>query len=94
MLSCIYLGNSGKTVLISNLQFETKSGRKYQETIYKGNLILESLKGIPRWESWIGVPKILRFLFSYTTSLHGYQTRTRQLIGDNGDWQFRRTKTG
>ena len=51
MWSCIYLGHSGNTVLISNLQFETKSGRKQRENIYKGNLILDSLKGISRWES-------------------------------------------
>ena len=28
ILSCRYLGHSGDTVLISNLQFETKSGNK------------------------------------------------------------------
>ena len=56
MLSCIYLGHSGKTVLISNLQFETNSMRKYRETIYKENLILDYLKVISRWESWIGEP--------------------------------------
>ena len=50
MLSLIYLGHSGNTVLILNLQFETKSGRKYQETIYKGNLILDFLKGTLCWE--------------------------------------------
>ena len=53
MLSCIYLGHSGNTVLIPNLQLETKSGRKKMETIYKGNLIIDSLKEISRLESWI-----------------------------------------
>ena len=56
MLSCIYLRHSGTTGPISNLQFETKSGSKRRETIYKGNIILDYLKGISRWESWIGVP--------------------------------------
>ena len=46
MLSYIYLGHIGNTVLISNLQFETKSEGKWRETIYKGNLILDSLKVI------------------------------------------------
>ena len=50
MLSCIYLGHSGNTVLISNLQFKTKSGKKQRENIYRGNLILDSLKGISHWE--------------------------------------------
>ena len=36
-------------VLISNLKYETKSGKKQQETIYKGILILDSLKGISHW---------------------------------------------
>ena len=49
MLSWIYLGHSGNTVLISNLQFETKSGRKRRETIYRENLIIDSLKVISRW---------------------------------------------
>ena len=49
MLSYIYLGHSGTNVLIYNLKFETKSGRKYQETIKKGNLIIDSLKGISHW---------------------------------------------
>ena len=39
ILSCIYLGHSVDTVLVSNSQFETKSGMKYQENIYKGNII-------------------------------------------------------
>ena len=51
ILSCSYLGHSGDIVLILNLQFETKSGKKQQETIYKGNIIRDSLKGISRWES-------------------------------------------
>ena len=55
MLSYIYLVQSGNTELISNLQFETKSGRKYRETIYKGNLILDSIKGISHSESLTGV---------------------------------------
>ena len=63
ILSCIYLGHSGNTVLISNLKFETKSGRKQRETVYKGNLILDSLKGISGWESWIGLPNMTDFLF-------------------------------
>ena len=46
MLSCIYLGHSGNFVLILNLQFETKSGRKYRENIYKGNIIIDYLKWI------------------------------------------------
>ena len=28
ILSCIYLGQNGYTVVISNLQFETKNGKK------------------------------------------------------------------
>ena len=48
-LFCIYLGHSGNTVVIPNVKFETKSGSKYQETVYKGNLIPDSLKGILRW---------------------------------------------
>ena len=39
MLPHSCLGCSGYTMLIPNLQFETNSGRKYQENIYKGNLI-------------------------------------------------------
>ena len=46
ILSCIYLGHSGNPVLISNLKSESKIGKKYPETIYKGNLIQDSLKGI------------------------------------------------
>ena len=59
MLSCIYLGHSGNTVLISDLQFENDNDRKYRETIYKGGIILDSLKGISCWESWIGVPNTI-----------------------------------
>ena len=43
ILSCSYLGHSGVTVLISNLQFKTDSGRKYWENIYKGDLNQDSL---------------------------------------------------
>ena len=57
MLSYIYLGHSGNTVMILNFEFETKTGRKYLETIYKGNLIIDSLKATSRWEYWIGLPK-------------------------------------
>ena len=39
MLSWSYLGHSGDTVLIPNLKLETKSEKKEQENIYKGNLI-------------------------------------------------------
>ena len=46
MLSCSYLGHICDTVLVPNLHFETKSGRKYQEIIYKDNLIRDYLKGI------------------------------------------------
>ena len=48
ILSCSYLGHSGDTVLILDLQLETKSGNKQQETINKGNLIQYFLKGILR----------------------------------------------
>ena len=51
MLLCNYLGCSDDTVLIPNLQFETKSGRKWQENIYKGNIIKYDPKGIHHWES-------------------------------------------
>ena len=51
ILSCSYLGHSGETVLISNMEFETKSGIKWQGAIYKENLIRYNLKGIPHWES-------------------------------------------
>ena len=44
VLSFIYLGQSGDTVLVSGLQFETNIGRKYQETIYKGNIIWDLSK--------------------------------------------------
>ena len=50
MLYCSYLGHSGYTVLIPSLQFETNKRSKYQENIYKGNLIIDSLKGISSWE--------------------------------------------
>ena len=46
MLSCSYLGHSDDTVMIPHLQLQTKSGSKYQENIYKGDLIWDSLKGI------------------------------------------------
>ena len=36
ILSCSYLGHSGDTVLVSNLQLETKSERKYWEIITNG----------------------------------------------------------
>ena len=39
ILYCRYLGLSGGTVLLLNLQCEANSGRTQQETIYKGNLI-------------------------------------------------------
>ena len=55
MLYWIYLGHSGNTGLIPNLQFETKSGMKYWKTVYKGNIIIDSLEGISHWESWIGL---------------------------------------
>ena len=58
IFSCSYLGHSGDTILIYILQLETKSGNKYQETIYKENLIQDSPKGISCWEYWIGYPKI------------------------------------
>ena len=51
ILYCSYLGNSGDTVLISNLKFETKSGMKYREIIHKMNLIRYSFKEIYLWES-------------------------------------------
>ena len=35
MLSCIYLGHSGKTVLISDLTFETKSGKGAPTGVYR-----------------------------------------------------------
>ena len=56
LLSCIYEGHSGNTVMIPDLQLETKSGRKYWKTVYKGNLIVDSLKGILRWKYWIWLP--------------------------------------
>ena len=56
MLSWIYLGHSDNTVMIWNLKFKIKSGQKWQETIYKSNLIIDSLKGILHWESWIVLP--------------------------------------
>ena len=49
MLSFIYLGHSGNIVLIQHLPFKTKRGSKYWETIYKENIILDSLKWISRW---------------------------------------------
>ena len=36
VLYCSYLGHSRDTVLISNLQFKTKSGKKYWEIFTKG----------------------------------------------------------
>ena len=36
------------TVVISYFQFKTKSGKKYQENIYTGNLILDFLDRILR----------------------------------------------
>ena len=49
MLSYIYLGRIYDIVVILDLKLETKIGKKEQVTIYKGNLILDSLKGILRW---------------------------------------------
>ena len=80
ILSCIYLGYIGNTVLISNLHFETKSGKKQQETIYKGNLILDSLKGISRWEYWIGLPNTNpSLLVSNTCEEYGFSKTTPSL---------------
>ena len=59
ILSCIYLGHSGNTVLISNLQCETKSGSKYRETSYKWNPFLDYIRGIYHWEYWIGIPNTI-----------------------------------
>ena len=53
MLSYIYLGRIYDIVVILDLKLETKIGKKEQVTIYKGNLILDSLKEILRWESWM-----------------------------------------
>ena len=36
ILYCIYLGHSGETVLITDLQFETKSGRKQRKLFTRG----------------------------------------------------------
>ena len=38
------------TVVISDVQLETNIGKKWQETIYIGNLIRDFLKGISCWE--------------------------------------------
>ena len=46
-------------MVISDLKLKAKSGKKYQETIYKGNLIRDFLKGISCWESCIGYPDSL-----------------------------------
>ena len=71
MLSYIYLGHSCDIFLILDFQLETKSGRKYQETIYKGNLIIDSLKEISHWESWIVLPNIFdKCEYSYTIVDH------------------------
>ena len=37
-------------------KFKIISRQKWQETIYKGNLIIDSLKGILHWGSWIVLP--------------------------------------
>ena len=53
ILSCSYLGHSVDTLVILILKFKNKSGKKYWETIYKGDLIQDSLKGIPHCRySW------------------------------------------
>ena len=57
-----YLGHSGDTVVISNLQSKTKSGNKYRENIYKGNLIQDYLKVIYLWEYQIGYPNTESFI--------------------------------
>ena len=44
------------TVVISNLQFGTKSRNKYRENIKKGYLIFDSTKGTSHWEPWIVHP--------------------------------------
>ena len=82
MLYCIYLGQNGDTLLISNLYFENNSGRKWQETIYKGNIILDSLKGISRWEFWIGVPKNTPYLLVCNTCKE-YQLRASGWLDRN-----------
>ena len=58
----IYLGRSGDTVEISNLQFETKSGKNYWGTNYKWNLIQDSLKVVSHCESLIEYPNSLSCL--------------------------------
>ena len=44
ILSCSYLVQSGDTVLIPDLKFETKSGRKYLENVYKGDIFQDPFK--------------------------------------------------
>ena len=39
ILSCIYLGYSGDTMIIWDLELETKIGNNYWETIYKWGII-------------------------------------------------------
>ena len=46
ILSCSYLVHSGDTVVISDLQCKTTIGKKFRETIYKGNHIQDSFKVI------------------------------------------------
>ena len=46
ILSCIYLGHSDATVLISNIQLETNNGSKQQGNIYRLDISRCSLKGI------------------------------------------------
>ena len=44
ILFCSYLVQSGDTVLIPDLKFETKSGRKYLENVYKGDIFQDPFK--------------------------------------------------
>ena len=68
ILYCIYFGQSGETVLITNLQFKTKSERKQRENIYKGHIIIDSLKDILNLESRIGLPNTTSSLLVWNTN--------------------------
>ena len=74
ILSCIYLGHSDATVLISNIQLETNNGSKQQGNIYRLDISRCSLKGIQRWRSIIVYPNTTVYLL-----LWEYLRKTRML---------------
>ena len=73
--------------MISDFQFKTKSGNKQQETIYKGNILRGSLKGILNFESLVVYHIIQRqtvATFLPFTAIRGRCIRPSGASGDKG----------